>query len=101
MESAGGRPREVRKGSETVQEGRDRASSLNLVVAAIILWNTVYLERSIEALRGHGLTVDETLLQHLSPLGWEHINLTGDYIWRQHQQVESGKFRPLRPFNGS
>jgi hypothetical protein len=20
-------------------------------------------------------------LQHLSPLGWEHIMLTGDYIW--------------------
>ena len=21
------------------------------------------------------------LLAHLSPLGWEHVNLTGDYIW--------------------
>jgi hypothetical protein len=21
------------------------------------------------------------LIKHLSPLGWEHINLTGDYIW--------------------
>jgi hypothetical protein len=30
------------------------------------------------------------------PLGWEHINLTGDYIWRQNKQVEQGKFRPLR-----
>jgi Tn3 transposase DDE domain len=24
--------------------------------------------------------VDEYLLAHLSPLGWEHINLTGDYV---------------------
>ena len=31
-----------------------RASDLNLVVAAIILWNTVYLERTIGALRQQG-----------------------------------------------
>jgi hypothetical protein len=23
-----------------------------------------------------------------APLGWEHINLTGDYAWRQSKQVE-------------
>ena len=38
------------------------------------------------------------LLQHVSPLGWEHINLTGDYVWRKDRKVEEGKFRPLRPF---
>jgi hypothetical protein len=80
---------------------RYRASGLNLVVAAIVLWNTVYLERCIVALREHGQNVDHTLLQHLSPLGWEHINLTGDYIWRPSKHIERGKFRPLRPFNGS
>ncbi|EAU2757458.1 hypothetical protein A3Z79_25055, partial [Salmonella enterica subsp. enterica serovar Typhimurium] len=26
--------------------------------------------------------MDGELLQFLSPLGWEHINLTGDYVWR-------------------
>jgi hypothetical protein len=49
------------------------------VTAAIALWNTVYLERAVRALREHGQTVDQTLLKHLSPLGWEHVNLTGDY----------------------
>ncbi|MES1934392.1 Tn3 family transposase [Salinisphaera shabanensis T35B1] len=43
-----------------------------------------------------GKTIDETLLPHLSPLGWEHINLTGDYIWQQDKRVERGRFRPLR-----
>lgn len=75
---------------------RYRASGLNLVVAAIILWNTVYLERAIKSLRDSGQDIDERLLSHLSPLGWEHINLTGDYIWRQNELVEQGKFRPLR-----
>jgi len=75
---------------------RYRASGLNLVVSAIVLWNTTYLERAVQALRDSGKDVNDRLLPHLSPLGWEHINLTGDYIWRQSKQVEQGKFRPLR-----
>jgi hypothetical protein len=31
----------------------------------------------------------------------EHINLTGDYLWRSSAKVGVGKFRPLRPFSGS
>ena len=31
------------------------------------------------------------------PAGWEHINLTGDYLWRSSAKVGAGKFRPLRP----
>jgi TnpA family transposase len=77
---------------------RSRASGLNLVVAAIVLWNTVYLERAVQALRDCGQDVDEKLLSHLSPLGWEHINLTGDYHWRQSKHLKPGQFRPLRPF---
>ena len=76
---------------------RYRASGLTLVVAAISLWNTVYLSRAIDDLKAHGLSVDDNLLEHLSLLGWEHINLTGDYVWRQNRRVESGKFGPLRP----
>ncbi len=73
-----------------------RASGLNLVVAAIVLWNTVYLERAIEVLRESGQEVDEQLLKHLSPLGWEHINLTGDYVWKEDRYVKRGYLRPLR-----
>ena len=78
------------------EQQRYRASGLNLVTAAIVLWNTVYLERATNALRSHG-PVDDTLLQYLSPLGWEHINLTGDYLWRSSAKIGAGKFRPLRP----
>jgi hypothetical protein len=60
---------------------RYRASGLNLVVVAIILWNTEYTCQAIETLRRRGEKVNDELLSHLSPLGWEHINLTGDYIW--------------------
>ena len=73
-----------------------RASGLNLVTAAIVLWNTVYIERAIEAQRVVGKSISEDLLQYLSPLGWEHINLTGDYVWRQNKAIEAGQFLPLR-----
>jgi TnpA family transposase len=53
---------------------RYRAGGLTLVVA-IILWNTVYLSRAIDDLT-QGLAIDDDVLEHLSPLGWEHINLT-------------------------
>jgi len=48
---------------------RYRASGLNLVVAAIVLWNTVYLDRAIRALREQSRSVDEKLLAHLLPVG--------------------------------
>jgi TnpA family transposase len=41
------------------EQQRYRASGLNLVTAAIVLWNTVYLERAANALRGHGHAVDD------------------------------------------
>jgi TnpA family transposase len=79
------------------EQQRYRASGLNLVTAAIVLWNTVYLERAANVLYGLGQPVDSTLLQYLSPLGWEHINLTGDYLWRSNTKIGIGKFRSLRP----
>jgi hypothetical protein len=79
---------------------RYRASGLDLMVAAIVLWNTVYLEKAVRSLKEHGQPVDDSLLQHLSPLGREHINLTGDYVWKRDKGVQRGKFRPLRQFSG-
>jgi TnpA family transposase len=80
---------------------RYRAGGLTLLTAAIVLWNTVYLERAVQALRNCGYPVDDELLQHLSPLGWEHINLTGDYVWHRNRGRKTDKFRPLRTFSAS
>eukprot|EP01037_Dinobryon_pediforme_P011757 gene11757-11848_t len=56
-----------------------RASGLNLVVSAIIHWNTVYLARATDHLKHKGKGISDDLLRHVSPLTWEHINLTGVY----------------------
>jgi len=81
----------------TYELQRHRASGLNLVVASIILWNTFYLERAVNAMRAKGYQFDESLFKHVAPIHWNHINLTGDYAWKQHRHVEKGKFRPLQP----
>lgn len=82
----------------TYELQRHRASDLNLVVAAIILWNTVYLERAVYAMQERGKSFDAALLKHVAPIHWNHISLTGDYLWKQSRLVEKGKFRPLLPF---
>src|SRR5688572_3785636 len=40
--------------------------------------------------------VGEAYLKHLSPLGWEHINLTGDYSWEAKNRLQPGEFCPLK-----
>jgi len=81
----------------TYENQQHRASGLNLLVTAIILWNTRYLERAIAALR-QAENLPDQLLAHLSPLGWEHVNLTGDYTWSAEQPDTENPdgFRPLR-----
>jgi hypothetical protein len=80
----------------TYENQQHRASGLNLLVTAIILWNTRYLNRAITALR-EVEDVPDHLLAHLSPLGWEHVNLTGDYVWSADQRtVNADGYRPLR-----
>jgi len=81
----------------TYENQQHRVSGLNLLVTAIILWNTRYLERAVAALR-QVEDVPDHLLTHLSPLGWEHVNLTGDYVWAIAEQMTENPdgFRPLR-----
>jgi hypothetical protein len=71
-----------------------RASGLSLLTAAIVHWNGVYLERAVLRLRDQGVRIPDDLLAHVAPLGWEHIALTGDYVWTT--QNEAPAFRPLR-----
>ena len=74
------------------------AMALNLVVAAITVWNTAYLDRALTALTEHGTPVPAEYVPHISPLGWEHITITGTYHWKDGKRAEPawGTFRPLR-----
>ena len=58
-----------------------RASGLNLVIAAIVYWNSTYIADAVQHLRASGTVVDPDLLPHSSPVGWEHIAFSGDFLW--------------------
>ena len=79
-----------------VEAQQHRASGLALVTAAIALWNTTYLDRALNSLRQQGEFVPDKLLAHVAPVGWQHINLTGDYLWDADASVGPDGFRPLR-----
>ena len=80
----------------TAQAQQHRASGLVLITTAIPLWNTVYLGRALNVARRNGDLVQDALLAHFAPLGWQHLNPTGDYLWGADAGLGPDGFRPLR-----
>nr|WP_314466138.1 transposase [uncultured Clostridium sp.] len=60
-----------------LQDQLQRASALNILINAISIWNTTYLQKAIDYLKSTG-DFNENLLKNIAPLGWEHINFLGD-----------------------
>ena len=79
----------------TAEDMAHRASGLNLAVNAIVLWNTTYLARAVAYVRAQGVDLMDEELSHVAPLRWDHIALTGDYLWAD-VDAPGERFRPLR-----
>ena len=74
-----GRQGEIR---DRTSEGQHfRMAGLNLLAAIIIYWNTKHLGNAATQRQHDGLDCPAELLAHISPLGWAHILLTGEYRW--------------------
>lgn len=71
-----------------------RASGLNLVIAAIVYWNSTYIADAVAHMRAEGAAVPDALLVHTSPQTWEHIGFSGDFLW-DRAAVTAGLRRPL------
>ncbi|MCR8985480.1 Tn3 family transposase [Brevibacillus laterosporus] len=53
-----------------------------------------YLTEATTVLKGKGLFKEE-LMQHISPLGWEHINFLGEYSFDISKTTNIKALRPL------
>jgi hypothetical protein len=85
-----------RTARRTLENQQHRASGLNLLVAAIVVWSAVFTwSGAVQALRNRGQMIPEALLVHLTPLKWEHINLTGDYHWRRDGGLRNSPRLPI------
>jgi TnpA family transposase len=88
-----GRRGEMRKPYREGQE--DQLGALGLVLNAVVLWNTTYMESALNHLKNQSVTIDDDFEQRLSPLLYEHINVLGHYSFTLSEQIEKGKLRPL------
>jgi hypothetical protein len=52
-----------------------------LVIAAVTLWSTVYLQKVVQRLADQHAPIPAHCLPHLTRLVWDHI-ITGEYRWR-------------------
>ncbi|CAO3383320.1 Tn3 family transposase [Azospirillum argentinense] len=86
--------RQGRIADRGIESQEYRASGLNLLIAAIVYWNSTYMTDAIAHLRAKGEVVPDELLAHTSPVGWEHIGLSGDFLWERAASTPVGR-RPL------
>lgn len=88
-----GKRGELRQAYKAGQE--DQLGALGLVVNAIVLWNTRYMDVALEHLQAQGVVVQQGNVARLSPFIREHINLLGRYHFEVPEVVRSGQLRPL------
>src|SRR3546814_8354274 len=60
--------RQGRFTDRSIENQEYRASGLNLLIAAISYWNTVYMDRAVQHLQSSVGTFHDALLDHLSPM---------------------------------
>ena len=65
---------------QAYREGQeDQLGVLGIVVNAITLWNTRYLDAAVTQLRDSGYPAQDEDVARLSPLGYAHLNELGRY----------------------
>jgi hypothetical protein len=89
-----GRRGEVRQRYREGQE--DQLGALGLVVNALVLWNTRYMDAAVTHLKAAGMEIKTDDLERLSPLGNKHFNVLGRYHFSTTDAVLRGELRPLR-----
>lgn len=74
------------------------SAALNILINAITIWNTVYLNKAIKELtqRKDFKNLDQYLFKYISPLGWRHINFLGEYTFDLTQKTTLDSLRPLK-----
>ena len=82
---------EIRKRYREGQE--DQLAALGLVLNAVVLWNTRYIDAALTALAAQGYPVHEQDAARLSPLVDAHLNVYGRYTFTR---PTSDGLRPLR-----
>lgn len=79
----------------------EQLNALGLVVNAIILWNTYYMDRAIAHLHSQHIPILSDDISRLSPLAYQHINIFGRYHFHLSEDLKNGAMRPLHNLHDS
>lgn len=74
----------------------NQVGCLNLVTNAIIVWNTVYIDKVVQQLQQEGYAVDDENLKHIWPTRHAHINVYGQYHFDKKRLRKKHPLRALR-----
>ncbi|WP_422931647.1 Tn3 family transposase [Singulisphaera sp. PoT] len=84
MERLGEDARRYREGQE------DQLGALGLVVNAVVLWNTRYLDAAPAQARDSSISVSPEDIERLSPLLLNHVNVLGRHDFALTESVRQG-----------
>jgi hypothetical protein len=90
------KPRRTDAHHETAKALRLFRDTLRALVAVDQTRADALDSRAVQHLRQKRRIISNDMFTHVSPLSWEHINLTGIYTWDEPPSFADSCFRPLR-----
>lgn len=85
---------------QTTREGQeDQLWALEVVANAIIIWNTIYMQKALEYMEQAGYIVEDNDKARLKPFIHDHINIIGNYSFEETERSQKGILRNLLPMN--
>ena len=86
-------------GGATKRGRKISSARCGLVVNAIVLWNTRYMDAVLSKLQADGDAIADADARRLSPLVHKHLNFLGRYHFSLPGDVRAGELRELRDPN--
>lgn len=85
---------------QTTREGQeDQLWALEVVANAIIIWNTIYMQKALECMERAGYVVEDKDKARLKPFIHEHINIIGNYSFEETEKIMKGILKDLLPMD--
>lgn len=78
----------------TIENQLEKASCLNILLSSLIIWNSRYLEKIYSTIKNEDW-FDENEFQRVSPLGTQHVNFLGKYIFEESRIETKDGLREL------
>jgi TnpA family transposase len=83
---------------QAYREGQeDQLGALGIVLNAVVLWNTTYMDAAVTALRAAGDPPADADVARLSPLSDHHLNVLGRYAFASSAPPGAIPPRTIRP----